>query len=874
MVGTSIGPYLVLERLGAGSMGEVFLAFDTRLNRKVAIKSLTDTSLSTPESRERLLREARAAAKLSHPNIAGIHDIIEAGERPRIVMEFVQGESLDARIGRGPIALAQAMSVGIQLADALAHAHAAGVVHRDLKPGNVVLTPDGIAKVLDFGLASIYECEPPASQADPMTRAPAISQTGKAVGTPAYMAPEQFLGCQATPQTDVYGLGVLLFELLAGRRPYGAPDFVTLMAAIESEPTPSVAAVEPSVPSEVSRIVAKAMAKEPARRYESAAALAQDLRHAQRTLSEGETREFELPVSRSSRSGSRPAIQLRPLRRKLLVAASAAIILGIVAGGMWLRDRTPAAPSDNEARIILVLPMANLSGDALRDHIGVGISELVLASLSEIQGITVIRGGGTGRDLTRAEDSQRLAREQGATLLFGGSVLEAADNVRFVATLVKGDGAVVWAKQFDGPAAALFALPRAVADELIGVLHVNVTPEPRGWMAKAPAASVDAYADYSLGRALLDRPDVPGNVGKAIEALERAVRKDATLALAYAALGDAFLARFDDTKDASWMARAVRSTEEALRLAPDSPRIQVSLAGVLLASGRIDQAAAMVRKAIAIRPNDDESHRLLARMLEQQGQADAAVGELRHAMAIRPDYWRNHSALGAFFFRTGRYRGAIEAFTRVTVLQPDNTWGHLNLGAAYQSSGENARALECFQRALAIGPDSLTYSNIGTIHYSEGRYDEAVRAYEAAIQLTPRDPVAHSALGDAYLRLGRTNEALVEFRSAADISRELLKINSRDAVLLAQHAVYEAKAGLSTEAIQHAREAVTLGPQNNGVLYRVAVVYALSGRPADAVGSLRRAIEMGYSRLLARQDIDLGTIRTRSDVEALLREPR
>jgi len=874
LVGTSIGPYLVLERLGAGGMGEVFLAFDTRLNRKVAIKSLTDTSLSTPESRERLLREARAAAKLGHPNIAGIHDILDSGERPCIVMEFVQGESLSARIGRGPIALAQALSIGIQLADALAHAHAAGVIHRDLKPGNVVLTPDGVAKVLDFGLAKIHDLEPPASRSDQLTREVVISQAGRVAGTPAYMAPEQFLGRPATPQTDVYGLGVLLFEVLSGRRPYQAPDFVALVLEIASEPTPSVKAVEPSVPSEVSRIVARAMAKDPGDRYESAAALAQDLRQAQSTLCEGETRGLELPSSRSSRSESMPAIQPRPRRRALMVAASVAVILGTIALGMWLRSRTPPATSESQAQIVLVLPMANLSGDALRDHIGVGISELVLASLSEVKGITVIRGSGSGKDLTRAEDSKKLAREQGATLLFGGSVLEAADYVRFVARLLKSDGTVVWAKQFEGPASDLFALPRGVADELVKVLNVSVTPEARGWIAKAPAASVDAYADYSLGRALLDRRDVPGNVDKAIEALERAVRKDATLALAHAALGNAFLARFKDTNDASWMARAVRSTEEALRLEPDSPRIQVSLAGVLLASGRIDQAAAMVRKAIAIRPNDDESHRLLARILEQQGQADAAVGELRQAIAIRPEYWSNYSALGVFFFRAGRYRDATEAFKHVTALQPDNAWGHLNLGAAYQSSGKNALALECFQRALAIGPDPLAYSNIGTIHYSEGRYDDAVRAYEAAIRLAPRDPGAHSALGDAYLRLGRKDSALVEFRRAADISRELLGINPRDAVLLAQRAVYEAKAGLSAEAIRHATAALELGPENNGVLYRLAVVYSLSGRPTDAVRWLRRAVEKGYSRLLARQDFDLDSIRKLPDVEALLREPR
>jgi serine/threonine protein kinase/tetratricopeptide (TPR) repeat protein/TolB-like protein len=874
LVGTSVGPYLVVERLGAGGMGEVFLAFDTRLNRKVALKSLSDTSLGTPETRERLLREARAAAKLGHPNIAGIHDILESGERPCIVMEFVQGETLSARIRRGPVALAQAVSIGVQLADALAHAHAAGVIHRDLKPGNVVLTPEGIAKILDFGLAKTHDVDPAASHADQLTRDTAISHAGKAAGTPAYMAPEQFLGRPATPQTDVYGLGVLLFETLSGRRPYQAPDFVALALAIASEPVPAVDAVEPSVPPEVGRIVARAMAKEPGDRYESAGALAEDLKRAQRMLGEGVTREFELPSSRSGRSGSLSAFQSSSRRRVAAAAVGAALLLGGVALGMWLWRRPPPATRDGRAQVVLVLPLANVSGDPVHDHVGVGISEWVLASLLNVTGVTVIPGIGVGKDLTRSEDTRKIAGEQGATLVFGGSVQQADQTVMFTARLVGADGTLRWARNFAGSAAEQFALYRDVADKLVEALDVSVTPEARERFAKAPAASVDAYADYALGLTLLERRDVSGNIDKAIDALERAIRKDASFALARAALADACLARFKDSNDASWMVRAGAASEEALRLDPASPRIQVSRASVLLESGRTEQAAAMVRQAIATRPNDDESHRLLAKMLEQQGQFEAAEAEFRQAITIRPDYWRNHSALGAFYWRANRLGDAIGAFKRVTDLQPDNAWGYLNLGATYQKSGENAQALVCFQRALAIGPDDFAYSNIGTIHYDEGRYEEAARAYEAAIRINPRDPATHSAVGDAYSRLGRKDQALTEYRRAADISRELLAVNPRDAVLLVQHAVYEAKTGMSHEATTHATAALALAPGNNIVLYKVSVVYSLSGRPADAVKTLKLAIEKGYSRLLARRDLDLDSIRTRPDVQALLRDPR
>ncbi len=216
----AIGPYRIVDRLGAGGMGEVFLAFDTRLGRKVALKSLTDPSLDTPRTRERLLREARAAAHVTHPNIAAIYDVLDTGEHPCIVMEYAQGETLSAIAGRGPMAWREVTKVALQLVDALAHAHASGIVHRDLKPLNVVLTPDGIVKVLDFGLARVRDVEPETSASDELTREQIASHAGRLAGTTAYMAPEQFVGKPASHLSDIYSLGVTLYELLTGRRPF------------------------------------------------------------------------------------------------------------------------------------------------------------------------------------------------------------------------------------------------------------------------------------------------------------------------------------------------------------------------------------------------------------------------------------------------------------------------------------------------------------------------------------------------------------------------------------------------------------------------------------------------------------------------------
>ncbi len=876
MVGSSIGPYLVVERLGAGGMGEVYLAFDTRLNRKVALKSLGTASAAEPGTHDRLLREARAAAGLAHPNIAAIHDIFETGSRPCIVMEYVQGESLAARVGRGPLPCEQALSIGIQLADALTHAHAAGVIHRDLKPANVMLGPDGTAKVLDFGLAKTrdLETDPPP---DGLTHEAARSQSGKISGTPAYMAPEQLLGSQATPQSDIYSLGVLLFELLTGHRPFAETDFVGLALSIVSGPVPTVDAVAPGVPSEVSVAVARAMARDPARRFQSAEALGTELRRLQRTLCEQPTTTGRVPtlVARAPR-----AFRVVPETRRGRAAAVAGGVLVLVALAwvgttLWRgRDATGSLPGPAAPPIVGVLPLDNLSGNPLMDHVGIGISAALEASLAAIPALTVISGNETRRYLGRGGDLRKIARDLGATLLVNGSVLQAGPDLRFLLEVLKADGAVAWAEHFEGPQGELIQLQRRAADALVAALRVSVTPAARQRLDRLPTSSVDAYTDYSIGKALLDRSDVSGNVGRAVQVFERAVSKDHGFALAYAGLGEACWASYQSTKDKAWVGRATQAIEEAIRLDPGNPEIRVSLAGVFLGTGKTAEAIAALRHAIAQRPNDDQAHRLLAGALAEKGSAEEALGEYQSAIAIRPDYYANHQALGNFYFRSGRLAEAAIAYQRATEVQPDSPNGFINLGATYQMLGDNQRALENYQRALTFGPDETAYSNIGAIHHSEGRYADAIRAYGDAIELAPRNAITHRNLGDAYQRLGRRDQAVAEYRRAASLATEELAVNPRDARLLAERAVYEAKAGDIASAVRDSRAAVGLSPRDNDVLYRRAVVHALAGQTAEAVEWLERALARGCPRARAREDEDLEPIRGLAKVKAMLEAAR
>jgi serine/threonine-protein kinase len=841
-------------------MGEVYLAHDTRLNRKVALKSLSGPSVDTPEARDRLLREARAAAQLTHPNIAAIHDILDTGPCPCIVMEYVQGETLAAKISRGPLPPSQAVSIGVQLANALTQAHAAGVVHRDLKPANVQITPDGTAKILDFGLARSRSLEDPAVPADAATRDVARSQAGKLTGTPAYMAPEQLMGKPATAQSDVYGLGVLLFEALSGHRPFDAPDFVHLALSILSDPTPILRTGDTGVPPDVSAVVARAMARKPGDRYQSAAAMAADLRGVARAIG-------EQPTAPSPLEGQPDEI-LRlvrgRLRRRRLVAAAGVIavvgLIGLLAVSIWKSRVTPIPPAERELSNVAIVPLTNVTGDGAKDFVGVGVSEWLTASLGGVASVNVILRNDKGRFFEGSANAVKLAHDEDVVLVVGGSVQQADDELRFTVKVTKPDGSIVWAHPYSGPMRQRLELYSRMADEVAAQIGVRVTAADRARFARGPSRNPDAFDEYSDGRMLLDRRDVPDNLDKAVAAFERAVKKDPSFVLGHAGLADACLAQHTATRDSEWAGRAQQAIDAALKLDPEDPDVRISLAHLYTDTGRTDEAISELRAALKRRPTDDGAHRQLAVTLRNRGRFDEALQEYQQALAIRPNYFRNNSALGAFYYRTGRYAEAAIAFQRVTENQPDSAWGYVNLGAVYLKTGQNQRALENFERAIKIAPDEMAYSNVGIIHYAEGRYAEAALAFEEAIRRGPKNHVSHRNLGDAYLRLGQGDKARAEYERAAALSEEELKINPRDAPTLASHAVYEAKLRRDAEAIRHVEAAVGLNPKDVEVLYKRAVVYALVGRQSDAARSLETALIQGYSAALARTDDDLAAI--------------
>lgn len=831
-------------------MGEVFLAEDTRLRRKVALKRLSASRLEAKVAREWLLHEARAAATLTHRNIAAIFDIIESDDEAWIVMEYVPGETLGVRTRRGCLPVSQVIDIGIQLADGLSAAHSVGVIHRDLKPSNVRLTANGTVKILDFGIARVSPTDvgPDAAtvDTDSVDRAAAFI-------TPQYAAPEQLQGRPSSARSDVYSLGVLLFELLTGERPYEAGDPVDVLQSTLARSTGGQSAPTRDAAEQIGAVIGKAMAADPESRFSSAIALKTALQ------------DLDLAGTRTTRRVGTTTVIVRPPPIARVVVVTTALAL-MIASAIWFSRSLTVRDGREQTQSLVVLPLANLSGDASKDYLGVGVADTLTSDLAKLKAITVVSravaaGSATSRDLVR------IASDLGVDYIVDGGVQETGGRLKLTARLVRRDGSVAWGGTYEGSTTELFSLQNELTSGVSEALEVRLTAAERSRLGQPPTTNMAAFTDYAQGLALLERVDRPGNLERAIELLSASVEKDRSFVLAHAALGEAFWARYQKTNDPQWTAKARAATLEALRLDSEQAAVRHSLAVIYRGSGEVDKAIEELQRALALRRNDDDVHQTLGEILAEKGQLDQAMPEFQQAIALRPNFWGHYDAMGLALYRAGRFGEAAAAFETVIKLQPDNAAGFQRLGTAYHAAGDTARAVTNYQRALQLSPTPKAYANVGFLYYRQGKFSDAAEAYQQALRLDPSSHLTHHNLGDVYERLGRHQDAQAAYTRALEIVDRLLEVNPKDSLTLSQRALYEGKLGRSAAAERDADAAVRLSPANGQVLYNNAVVHALAGRKASALKSLEAAIAQGASTSVARDDDDLRSIRGTPEFE-------
>jgi eukaryotic-like serine/threonine-protein kinase len=837
--GHRIGPYRISRKLGAGGMGVVYLARDTRLQRQVALKCVGPRYQDQPNVRRDMLREARAGAWLSHPNIATIHDVLDYRGQVVIVMEFVEGESLRARMTTGRLPLEESLRIGLDLARAVEAAHAKGILHCDLKPANVFFTPSGVVKVLDFGLAQ-------AVPGRPELLTGVVVDRDRLMGTPGYIAPERYLGEPPDERSDVYSLGVMLFEMLNGHKPFHRIEDSTQALKDPRRSMTDTLVFQPHVPAPVADAVARAMAARPNERFATASALRQAL-------------EAAVP----------PPAPLTVTRWGPVSALAALCLVLLTALGITAAARSVGPPAG--PRVLAMLPFTYAGQEKDGSILAAGLSgEILTDRLSSLPGFTIVRP--TIQEVgTPAEPPTELARDLGATHVATGTLREGADGALRAEVELRAtkDGAQLWRETYEGTRAELPALHERVARGYINALRRvdqsagAVSDAARQRLSRPATASVDALADYSQAQRFLERQDIPGNLDHAITLYQSAMRKDPRFVYAHAGLGSAYWQHFLITKDPAWVHKAREAALNAVRLDANSPAVRLLVANIDKGTGNPDKAIAELQNAITLDAEYDEAYRQLGLLYAERGRRAEAEAALKHALRLRPDYWEHHRMLGRAYIQMGRYADAVKAFTRATELQPDSGWAHQNLGAAYQFLGDDRRALESYQRANALAPRGSTYFNIGEIHYDDGRFAEALRAFEQGMFLAPRDASFPRRAADAHRRLGSRREAIALYAKASAICTERLETNPADSESLGDCALSQAYLGHHARARAFAERGVRANPESHHSWYVKAEVASVAGELAEAERALKVAIEKGASVAEVKRDEDLGAVRNR-----------
>jgi serine/threonine protein kinase/Tfp pilus assembly protein PilF len=752
VAGQSINQYKIIAPLGAGGMGEVYLAEDTRLARRVALKFLPAHLTQEKRYLRRFEQEARAVAALSHPNVCMIHEVVASGEgRHCIVMEYVEGMTLRELIAEKPANVNQALDVAIQVAFALSAAHAAGVVHRDIKLENIMLRRDGYVKILDFGLAKLSEREL-AVEPDAATRMLLNTAPGLVMGTVYYMSPEQARGLPVDARTDIWSLGVVLYELVSGKQPFtGATPTDVIISIAEREPPPLSRYIA-NVPAQLERIIKKALAKEREQRYQTANDLLVDLKSLKHELQiQTEVERTRQPVAINPDSVTTREQQLVTSRnlplnlsRTRVLLFTAIIGLLIVAGwaaSRYFRSHSTAGPQV-EVKSLAVLPMANLSGDPAQDYFADGMTETLIAGLARIGALRVISSRTSVMQYKGTHKSlPEVARELNVDAIVEGSVQRAGERVKVTVRLIHAASEQhLWTETYDRELRDVLTLQNDVARDVTQKIQIKLTPQEQRSLGSARPIVPEAYDYFLRGRYYLNRQDQASNK-TAIDMFDRAVEVDPNFAAAYAELAQACVWRlFLFTPDEKqWEEKAFVAIEKALSL-------DQNLAEAHLARGRLlwtpsnhfphAEAIQEYRWAVRLNPNLDEAHHQLALIYGHIGLFDEALQELDKTVAINPGNLLARYRVGEIKLFQGRFEEALATFRSVPSEANPALAGHQTVWALFNlGRKEEAEAtLEQFLRDYPEDNRGLLTSLQAVLAAAAGQSRKAEEDINLAIQ--------------------------------------------------------------------------------------------------------------------------------------------
>jgi TolB-like protein len=789
MIGQTLSHYKVLSKLGAGGMGDVYLAEDTELGRKVALKVLPEAMANSPERLERFRREARAVAALDHPNIVRIHNFEEAAGLKLLVMELVDGESLDRIIPPGGMPLAKVFSIAVPMADALAAAHEKGITHRDLKPANVMLTAGGTVKVLDFGLAKLATEETAAPEEDDETALATatadLTGEGVVMGTAPYMSPEQLQGKPVDTRTDIFSLGIVLYEMVTGDRPFKGESGIDLASRILRETPSSVTDIRADLPRHLGRIIQHCLEKDPERRYQSAKDVRNELEALKGEIESGPvatgsqpvmpaagspeemsaargpsgTTVAPVPASGPATAASDPGAAVpsstQPAAsgsRVGLWAGVAAAVIVMAAGAWWIGSRgqstgqsggTSTASAGgamvaSSAPSVAVLPFADLSPDKDQEYFTDGMTEELLQALGTIEGLQVPSRTAIFALKGKELDIQQVGERLNVATVLEGSVRKAGTRLRISTQLVQvADGFKLWSETYDRELEDVFTVQDEIAQSIASALRLTFSSETQSTAELGGTTDTAAYDFYLRGKEYNRKSQYEYS----LQMYQQAVAIDPAYALAYTGLAAAFANKYEFSgADPEDLARAGEASTRALTLAPQLAEAHSSLASFHELSGETDAARREHEEALRLDPENAESYWRYGRFLYGLGELETAADLWERAVEFDAEHGATqllpqvYISLGRHDEALASYRRSLELERRNLELNPDDTNSRLFGATALFALGEEEQARDWAQTALSTaGNDALALYNGACFYSKAGDVERALDTLEQSI---------------------------------------------------------------------------------------------------------------------------------------------
>jgi serine/threonine-protein kinase len=863
MVEQTISHYRITEKLGAGGMGIVYKALDAKLERTVALKFLPEGIAVSGEDKRNLLREARAASALDHPNIGVIHGLEESEDHQLfIVMQYYEGETLAAKISRGVIPVRESLDLAIQIAGGLSAAHAHNIVHRDIKPSNIIITKANVAKIVDFGLARVVA---------------SISETQSisATGTLPYMAPEQILGESIDQRSDIWALGVIIVQMMTGSHPFVRPSTAAMTFAILNQPPAALDVV----PAPLHPILYRALSKKPQNRYPNADEMLRDLETASaEIISHPATpaeptdshainpRELKHYIQNASTptwttGGSKKTRWLAIGSFGLILAAMTAFLLPPV------RERFAGLAYASSEKHIAVLPFTNSGNDPEYQAVAEGLMDSMTNQLSNLQAAqqslwivpaSIVRS-------RKVSDPVTAFRSLGATMVVQGSVARKGSDVSLTVVLIDSKRMrQIGSAELEDRSGNLAALQDQAVVRLARMMKVNASSA----LSADDGRTVPiAYESYLKALGYLQRYDKPGNPDLAISSLKPAVEKNPRFALGYATLGEAYRLKFLMDHDPASVEQALANCRKAVEIDERLPALHVTLGHLQATLGKDSLALQEFQKVLDINPRDADALIGMAGVHEHMGHIPDAEATYKRAIALRPDYWDGYRALAEFYDRQNRLQDSIAQYRHIIELTPDNPEAYSDLGVQYlemKDSRSSSAAEVAFQKSIQLAPNYQAYANVGWLYIEQKRYAEAAAATRKALELNDKDWRVWSNLQLAYAWLKDDEKMRFARAKTLQLLEQYVSINSQEAPAQSTLGMLYAEDKLREKALTHAKIALTLAPKDPAVLIDIAETY-------DELGDRERAIQ--YARDSLKNGSTLTDLQQRPALLGLLADP-